>query len=167
MTFRRENLKKGLEPDQSYFIRHAADFLGTETDLETDPPPDLVLEVDVTSPSDLKLPVYAAMKVPEVWIWKADRLQPLVLRDGQICGSDGKLGIARIPAGRRLEDLDGPLVCRPEGDPPRVPGLRAETDCVMWPSVRVVKATCPFPIAGGSLSTIATSVCAISPGPTQ
>ena len=84
MTFQRKDLKQGLEPDNCYYIRHAAEFRATrQIDLSTDPPPDLALEVDVTSPSDVKLPVYAALGVPEVWIWKANCLRPLVLRDGQ------------------------------------------------------------------------------------
>jgi Uma2 family endonuclease len=38
--------------------------------LDFDPPPDLVIEVDVTSPSLNKLPIYAALGVPEVWLYK-------------------------------------------------------------------------------------------------
>lgn len=83
-TFQRGDLERALEPDQSYYVSHAANIRGAKkVDLSTDPPPDLALEVDVTSPSDIKLPVYAAIEVPEVWIWKADRLRPLVLRDGE------------------------------------------------------------------------------------
>jgi len=84
MTFQRKDLEQGLEPDDCYYIRHAPQFRATkQIDLSTDPPPDLALEVDVTSPSEVKLPVYAALGVPEVWIWKADRLRPLVLGDGR------------------------------------------------------------------------------------
>jgi len=83
-TFRREDLQKGLEPDQCYYVRHASQIRRAEkVDLSVNPPPDLVLEVDVTSPSDFKLPIYASLGVPEVWIWRANRLRPLVLREGR------------------------------------------------------------------------------------
>jgi Uma2 family endonuclease len=43
--------------------------------LAVDPPPDLVIEIDVTSPSRDRMGIYAAMEVPEVWVWREDRLQ--------------------------------------------------------------------------------------------
>jgi len=36
-------------------------------DLAVDPPPDLVIEIDIPSPSFSKLPIYADMGVPDVW----------------------------------------------------------------------------------------------------
>lgn len=67
-TFKREDIAQGFEPDASFYIQHAADIRGnTEIDLERDPPPDLVIEVDMTHPSLDKLPIYAAMGIVEVW----------------------------------------------------------------------------------------------------
>lgn len=84
MTLRREDLGVALEPDCSYYFSHAAEVRRIEQiELPLQPTPDLALEVDVNSPSKIKLPVYAALGVPEVWIWKADQLRLLVLREGQ------------------------------------------------------------------------------------
>jgi Uma2 family endonuclease len=67
-TWRRPDMDKGLEADQCYYIRNA--LLARqrqELDLEVDPPPDLAIEVDITSSSLNRMGVYAGLKVPEVW----------------------------------------------------------------------------------------------------
>lgn len=67
-TFRREEAEQGLEPDDCFYIAHAAAVVGVEDiDLAVHPPPDLVIEVDVTSSSVPKEPIYAPMGVPELW----------------------------------------------------------------------------------------------------
>jgi Uma2 family endonuclease len=67
-TFKREDVERGFEPDAAFYIQHAADVRGnTEIDLHRDPPPDLVMEIDITHPSLNKFPIYAALGVPEVW----------------------------------------------------------------------------------------------------
>src|SRR5260370_40878021 len=49
MTFRRADLKRGLEPDACYWIAHESDVRGrNELDLTTDPPPDLAIEIDIS-----------------------------------------------------------------------------------------------------------------------
>jgi Uma2 family endonuclease len=82
MTFQREDLEKALEPDKCYYILHEAAVRDREElDLSIDPPPDLVVEVDVSSPSRNRLPMYEALGVPEVWLWRKDTLRFLVLDD--------------------------------------------------------------------------------------
>ena len=79
-TFNREDLKKGFEPDSSFYIETAERMLGkTEIDLSQDPPPDLVVEVDITRKSMNKLPLFAAVGIPEVWRFDGDKLHILVL----------------------------------------------------------------------------------------
>jgi Uma2 family endonuclease len=80
MTFQRGDLKRGLEPDECYYIRHEAEVRGREElDLSLDPPPDLVVEVDVSSPSRNRLPLYDVLNVPEVWLWRESNLRFLIL----------------------------------------------------------------------------------------
>lgn len=78
-TFRRENLGRGFEPDRSfYFSGNAARIRGKrDIDLNADPAPDLVIEVDVTNPSLDKLPIYARLGVGEVWRYAGGRLEIL------------------------------------------------------------------------------------------
>ncbi len=68
MTIRREDLLRGLEPDECYYLPNAERIRGKrELDFKVDPPPDLVIEVDVTSSSKVRIGIYAALGVPEVW----------------------------------------------------------------------------------------------------
>ena len=67
-TFKREDIERGFEPDASFYIQHAEDVRSNiEIDLDQDPPPDLVIEIDITHPSLDKLPIYLAIGVPEIW----------------------------------------------------------------------------------------------------
>ncbi len=81
-TFNREDLLRGFEPDVSfYFSENASRVRGKRRiDLDAgDPPPDLVVEVDITSPSASKLPIYAHLGVAEVWRHDGARLTILGL----------------------------------------------------------------------------------------
>ncbi|MEL6384688.1 MAG: Uma2 family endonuclease [Cyanobacteria bacterium J06626_18] len=67
-TWSREDLAKGLEADECYYIQNERVVRGkAEIDLTTDPPPDLAIEVDITSSSMNRLAIYRALGVPEVW----------------------------------------------------------------------------------------------------
>ena len=67
-TFRREDLQCGFEPDACFYVQSATRIRGkTELDLTIDPPPDVVIEVDLTNPSLPKFPIFAQLGVPEVW----------------------------------------------------------------------------------------------------
>ena len=83
-TFKRKDLQKAFEADESYYIQHAEQIRPKEEiDLLIDPPPDLVIEVEITSSAIRKLKLFAAMGVPEVWRHNGERLQMDSLRDGQ------------------------------------------------------------------------------------
>src|SRR5580692_10050726 len=67
-TFRRKDLAKGFEPDGCFYFRNLERIRGKkEINLRKDPPPDLVIEVDITSPSLNKLPIFWNIGVSEVW----------------------------------------------------------------------------------------------------
>ena len=84
VTVKRNDLKKGFEADESYYITHAARVLDRdELDFEVDPVPDLVIEVDLTSSAIKKLPLFAAMQVPEVWRHDGKLLSIYWLENGQ------------------------------------------------------------------------------------
>lgn len=75
-TFTRQDLDRGFESDACFYIQHAAALQDIEhLDLATDPPPDLVIEIDITRPSLDKLSLYAAIRVPEVWRYTRDGIQ--------------------------------------------------------------------------------------------
>ena len=77
-TFRREDLSKGFEPDACFYTHQASSIRGKDTiDLNIDPPPDLVIEIDVTRSSLDKLGIYAAVGVREIWRYTDGVLQIL------------------------------------------------------------------------------------------
>lgn len=81
-TFTRQDLARGFEPDSCYYITHAATVRGKPAiDLMIDPPPDLVIEIDMTRTSLDKFPLYAAIGVPEVWRYTGDSLAMAYLHD--------------------------------------------------------------------------------------
>ena len=80
-TFRRRDRRKGLEPDECYYFRDEAKMRGRKRlDMRKDPPPELVVEVDVTHRSIPRLPVYAALGAPEIWRFDGMRIQCLHLK---------------------------------------------------------------------------------------
>lgn len=66
-TLSREDLDRGAEPDNAYYIKNRDKVAGKTVDLSNDPPPDLVLEVDISHTYIDKNILYAAMGVPELW----------------------------------------------------------------------------------------------------
>lgn len=68
-TWKRSSLAKGVEPDSCYYVANAARVIGKaqHIDLESDPPPDVVVEIDLTKESLGKFGIYAALSVPEIW----------------------------------------------------------------------------------------------------
>jgi Uma2 family endonuclease len=67
-TYKQEQLLQGSEGDQSFYVRNASAIIGKRRiDLDVDPPPDVVVEVDITTESLRKFPIYAAFGVPEIW----------------------------------------------------------------------------------------------------
>ncbi|UFP95266.1 Uma2 family endonuclease [Gloeobacter morelensis MG652769] len=80
LTLRREDLARGVEPDECYYIQNESSIRGVaHTDLRRDPPPDLGVEIDITSPSSLRIAIYAALGVPEVWRYNGETLQVFCL----------------------------------------------------------------------------------------
>ena len=76
VTLKRSEISAGKEPDSCYYIQNEARVRGKkEIDLTQDPPPDLALEIDITSSSLNQLALYASLGVPEVWRYNGQRLQ--------------------------------------------------------------------------------------------
>src|SRR5438876_5554095 len=73
-TWKRSRLRKGSEPDTCFYVANAPKIIGKrKIDLESDPPPDIVVEIDTTNESLSKFPIYAALGVPEIWRYDGKR----------------------------------------------------------------------------------------------
>jgi Uma2 family endonuclease len=81
-TLDREDLDRGSEPDNAYYIQNQPKVAGRKVDLKQDPPPDLVVEVDITHTDIDKNWLYASMGVPEFWRFNGQELQILQLVEG-------------------------------------------------------------------------------------
>lgn len=67
-TLKRRIANRGIEPDNCYYIQSESIIRGKQKlDLETDPPPDLAIEIDITSSSVNKFRIYSGLGVPELW----------------------------------------------------------------------------------------------------
>jgi Uma2 family endonuclease len=76
VTVKRKKLKKGIEPDRCFWIANAAKLAGArQLDLRVHPPPDLAIEVDVTSSSLDRFGIYAKLGVAELWRLDGDDLR--------------------------------------------------------------------------------------------
>ena len=77
-TMNREAMKKGLEPDECYYVQSFPAIASKRgLDLAVDPPPDLAIEVDISRSTLPKHPIYAALGVPEVWRYDGKRFRIL------------------------------------------------------------------------------------------
>ena len=83
-TFKRDDLAKGIEADECYYIQNTAIVLGVdEIDLAIHPPPDLAVEIDISRSSSIKLAIYAALQVAEVWRYDGETIHVMHWRDGK------------------------------------------------------------------------------------
>ncbi len=86
-TFKREGMKAGIEPDDCFYIQNYKAVIGkNRLDLTVDPPPDLALETDLTSKTEID--AYEALRVPEVWIYQGGKLKINVLQAGSYVESE-------------------------------------------------------------------------------
>ena len=80
-TLNREDLNRSAEPDNAYYIHNYSKVIGKIIDLAQDPPPDLIVEVDITHTDIDKNRLYASMGVPEFWRFDGNTWQILALHD--------------------------------------------------------------------------------------
>jgi Uma2 family endonuclease len=98
-TFRREDIDRGFEPDSCFYIRNVSHARGKKRiDLSTDPPPDLVIEIDITSPSLDKFPIFAKVGVPEVWRFDGSKLAVYELAGGEYVERDASVAFPAVTA---------------------------------------------------------------------
>jgi Uma2 family endonuclease len=57
-------------------------------DLTTDPPPDLIIEVDISSPSRRRIEIYRQLGVPEIWRYSGGSVQMYRLQAGEYVPCD-------------------------------------------------------------------------------
>src|SRR5262249_28290380 len=108
-TFKRETLGAGSEGDESFYFSHLEQVRGrSELDLEQDPPPDLIIEIDISNPSLNKFSIFAAIGIPEIWRFHANRLLIYHLAGGTY----SEAAASRFLAGVAAVDITGLIEAR-------------------------------------------------------
>jgi Uma2 family endonuclease len=107
MTCRQEDLERGFEPDECYWIAHEAAVRNRENiDFAHDPPPDLAIEVEVSRSTMNRVRLYASLGVPELWRWDGERLRVnLLWKDGQYSEGDRSLAFPFLPVAELVRFL--------------------------------------------------------------
>lgn len=99
-TLKRQDLRRGAEPDSSYYIGNEALVRNkSEIDLNNDPAPDLVVEIDLTSSSLNRFEIYAALGVGELWRYDDGVLYIYQLQAGQYIECNNSPTFAQLPLG--------------------------------------------------------------------
>ena len=82
LTLKKEIIKKGVEPDACYYLKNEPLVRQKQNiTLDLDPPPDLVLEIDMSNSSLNKLPIYAALGVAEIWRYNGNNLTGFIFNN--------------------------------------------------------------------------------------
>lgn len=93
-TYKREDREVGFEPDFSFYIQHESLVRGKESIvLGTDPPPDLVAEIEITHPLEPRLPVYATLGIPEIWRYDGVEAEILILHDSEYSSARSSIAL--------------------------------------------------------------------------
>jgi Uma2 family endonuclease len=82
VTLNRNDIKKGAEPDSSFYIQNADRIRGNTINISVDPPPDLVIEIDITNSSMRSFAVYQQLGIPEIWRYANGSVKIFQLQDG-------------------------------------------------------------------------------------
>ncbi len=97
-TWKHKGGMAGAQPDECFYIQNLDAIRGRlDIDLNTDPPPDLVLEIDITNKSLDRLPIYARLGVPEIWRYDKGELKIYHLVNMEYLGSSTSLAFGNFP----------------------------------------------------------------------
>jgi Uma2 family endonuclease len=112
-TVKREDLERGFEPDSCFYVQNAERVKNRDRiDLVIDPPPDLVIEIDITSPSLDKFPIFAQLGVPEIWHYDGQRLKILKLQGGKYMETESSTALPHITSQILLQFIDDSRLLR-------------------------------------------------------
>lgn len=98
-TWRKQAKMAGVEPDNCFYFQNESIVRGRlDVDLsQGDPPPDLALEIDLTSKSLDRFPIYARLDVPEIWCYDQGELKIYHLQSGEYVTAETSLALPNLP----------------------------------------------------------------------
>lgn len=105
-TFTRKELAKGFEPDSSFYINSLPKIEGKRNlGMDNKIPPDLIIEVNRTSSSVPRMPVFAAFGVKEVWRLSKKEVKFYRLEEGVYLESETSLALPILSNAKATEFL--------------------------------------------------------------
>jgi Uma2 family endonuclease len=106
-TMKIDRTKKGSEPDACFYVQ-TADSIGKRKriDFNEDPPPDVVVEVDIHHSSKSRLSLYAALGVPEVWRYHKSELTVYLLHQGEYAEAPASRALPMLTSGALTDFLN-------------------------------------------------------------
>ena len=106
-TFQREDLERGFEPDECYYVQNAEWMRGKDdVNLDFDPPPDLTIEIDVKHSSINRMNIFAAIGIPEVWRYDGKDLTFYLLENKQYKVSETSLALPSVESAKLLKLIE-------------------------------------------------------------
>ena len=95
-TFENEAMRQAVEPDDCFYIQNEAKIRGKKRlNLEIDPPPELAIEIDITSRT--KFNNYQELGVTELWRYNGKKLEINILQSGRYVQSQTSLNFPNLP----------------------------------------------------------------------
>lgn len=102
-TFQNKQMARAVEPDECFYIEHEAEIRGKKRiDLSVDPPPDLAIEIDLTTRTRLKN--YEGLGIRELWRYTGSALEIYELVGGQYVSSEQSLQFPQFPIKQAIPD---------------------------------------------------------------
>ncbi|MEG4092819.1 Uma2 family endonuclease [Microcoleus sp. Pol12B4] len=107
MTIKKRQKAAGKEPDSCYYIQNEALVRKrTKLDFAQDPPPDLALEIDITSSSLNQFDLYADLGVPEIWRYDGRNIKFYQLQNGEYAECNFSRAFPMLPTAKVEEFID-------------------------------------------------------------
>ncbi|NJN73928.1 MAG: Uma2 family endonuclease [Limnothrix sp. RL_2_0] len=106
-TWRKQLKMAGLEPDNCFYFQNESLIRGQlEYDLNQDPPPDLALEINLTSKSLGCFSIYARLGVPEIWSYEDGKITIYLLENHDYQVSENSLALPKISVDKMMELIE-------------------------------------------------------------
>jgi Uma2 family endonuclease len=98
-TLRRQDLDRGMEPDEWFYIEHASQMTGIrDLDFTRDPPPDLAIEIEVSRSILDRIDISRAIGIRELWRYDGQTLRVMLLQsDGTYSESPTSRALPQLP----------------------------------------------------------------------
>ncbi len=103
-TYNKDDIEKGFDPDSCFYFANEEQMRGVKRlDMAIHPAPDLIVEVDITSLSTFRQPIFAAFGVPEIWRFDGEQMQIFRLENDKYSEIPNSLALPKITPAKLTE----------------------------------------------------------------